>query len=226
MIAMIESTALWDYTHIVLFVFWLGTELGVIACTAAAKNAKLAFETRAAFIRTARKIHIIPRLCFALILPVGIELTGAINVYPLSSGLKVLFWSVSAAWIVLILVMARCEGTPLAKLLGYIEIAFQALAGGGFVVYGLNSLATGAPIDEPWFATKLAMFGLAFWLVIAVNISFRPFFAPFAEIGEEGSTPEREEAVARAVNYTMAYMVVLYLLIAGIAFLGKVKPPF
>jgi hypothetical protein len=221
-----SSTAIWDYTHIVLFIFWLGGEFGVFVCTAAAKNAKLAFETRQAFVRKARRLHLIPRVCFALILPVGIELTGAINVYPLSPGLRVFFWVVAIAWILLIVVMARREGTPMGALLGYIEIAFQALAGAGFVVYGLNSLATGAPIDEPWFAAKLAMFGLIFWTVIAVNVSFRPFFAPFAEIGEEGSTPEREEAVTRAVNHTMAYMVALYLLIAGIAFLGKVKPPF
>lgn len=223
---MMNSTAVWDYAHIVLFVFWLGTELGVFAATAVAKNASLSFETRQAFVRTARKIHVIPKICFALILPVGIELTGAINVYPLSSGLRVLFWSVAAAWLILIAIRAQKQETPLGTLLGYIEIAFQTLAGAAFVVYGLNSLATGAPIDEPWFAVKLAMFGLVFWAVIAVDVSFRPFFAPFAEIGEEGSTPEREEAVSRAVNQTMVSMVVLYLLIAGIAFLGKVKPPF
>lgn len=223
---MTASTTLWDNAHIVLFVVWLGAELGVFACTAAAKNSRLAFEARQSFVRLARRIHILPRICFALILPVGIELTGALNVYPLSPGLRVLFWSGAAFWLVLILAMSRSEDTPMGTLLGYIEIAFQALAGAGFVVYGLNSLATGSPIDEPWFAVKLALFGLVFWIVIAINVSFRPFFAPFAEIGEEGSTPEREEAVARAVNQAMAYMVVLYLLIAGIAFLGRVKPPF
>src|SRR5690606_13981917 len=116
------------------------------------------------------------------------------NVYPLSAGLPVLFWCAGGAWLVLILVSARHEATPLGALLGYVEIAFMTLAGAGFVVYGLNSLATGSPIDEPWFAAKLSMFGLIFWTVIAINVSFRPFFAPFAEIGEEGSTPEREEA--------------------------------
>ena len=222
---MANSALLWDYAHIVLFAVWLAAECGVFFWTAAAKDTKLSFEKRAAAVRRARHIHVVPRICFALILPVGIELTGALNVYPLSPGLKVLFWSVGLAWLALVLVMARHDGTPLGTLLGYIEIAFQALAGAGFVVYGLNSLATGAPIDEPWFAAKLAMFGLAFWIVIAIDVSFRPFFAPFAEIGEEGSTPEREEAVARAVNHTMAYMVVLYLLVAGIAVLGRVKPP-
>ncbi len=223
---MANSAFLWDYAHIVLFAVWLAAEMGVFLWTAAAKNTHLSFEKRAASVRKARALHLVPRMCFALILPVGIELTGALNVYPLSPGLKVLFWSAGSAWLVLILVMVRSQDTPLGTLLGYIEIAFQALAGAGFVVYGLNSLATGAPIDEPWFAAKLAMFGLAFWIVIAIDVSFRPFFAPFAEIAEEGSTPEREEAVARAVNHALGYMVVLYLLIAGIAFLGRVKPPF
>jgi hypothetical protein len=223
---MATSTDLWDYAHIVLFVFWMATEFAVLAFTAAAKNAKLTFDVRQAFVRKARALHLIPRACFALMLPVGIELTGAINVYPLSPGLRVVSWVVAMAWLLLILAMARREGTPMGALLGYIDIAFQALLGAGFVVYGLNSLATGAPIDEPWFAAKLALFGLVFWTVIAVNVSFRPFYAPFAEIGEEGSTPEREEAVTRAVNHTMAYMVALYLLIGSIAFLGRMKPPF
>ncbi len=223
---MANNPALWDYTHIALFAVWLCAEIGVFTCTAAAKNTKLAYEARGRFVALARKINILPRICFALILPVGIELTGAINVYPLSPDLRVLFWCAAAVWLFLIVGGVRRESTPMGALLGYIEIAFQALAGAGFVVYGLNSLATGSPIDEPWFAAKLAMFGLAFWTVIAIDVSFRPFFAPFAEIGEEGPTPEREEAVARAVNHTLFYMAVLYLLIAGIAFLGKVKPPF
>ncbi len=218
------STAVWGYAHIVLFVFWLGTELGVFAGTAVAKNASLSFETRSAFIRFARKVHVIPRVCFALTLPVGVELTGALNVYPLTPGLRVLFWTVAAAWLVLIGVSVLRDGTRLAAALRYVEIAFEVLAGAGFVVYGLNSLATGAPIDDPWFAAKLALFGLVFWAAIAVNVSFRPFAVPFAEIGEEGSTPEREEVVASAVNHTLVSMIVLYILIAAIAFLGKVKP--
>ena len=223
---MADSTAIWDEAHIVLFLVWLAAELGVFVCTAALRNADLSFEARQAFLRRAGKLKVLPRLCFALILPVGIELTGAIAVYPLSLGLRMTFWIAGAAWLVLILVMERRNGTPLGALLGYIEMAFQALAGAGFVVYGLNSLATGAPIDEPWFALKLAMFGLLFWSAIAANVSFRPFFVAFAEIGEEGWTPEREEAVARAVNQGLGYMAVLYLLIAGIAVLGWMKPLF
>jgi hypothetical protein len=220
------STAIWNYAHIALSAVWLVGGIWVLASTAAAKNTALGFEARSRAVRRARRINVVPRVCFALILPVGIELTGAINVYPLSPGLEALFWSGAGAWLVLIVLSVRADGTPRGALLGYIEIAFQALAGAGFVVYGLNSLATGAPIDEPWFAAKLALFGLAFWTAVAVDVSFRPFFAPFAEIGEEGPTPEREEAVARAVNHTMAYMTALYLLLGAIAFLGRVKPPF
>ncbi len=223
---MANNPALWNYIHIALFILWVVAEVGVFVCTAAVKNTKLAYEARGRFVKLARKIDFVPRICFALILPVGIELTGAINVYPLSPDLRILFWCGAALWLTLIVASARNEGSPVGTLLGYLEIAFQALAGAGFVVYGLNSLATGSPIDEPWFAAKLAMFGLAFWTVIAINISFRPFYAPFEEIGEEGPTPDREEDVARAVNHSLFYMSVLYGLIAAIALLGRMKPPF
>jgi hypothetical protein len=44
------------------------------------------------------------------------------------------------------------------------------------------------------------------------------------EIGQHGSSPEREEAVARAINNTLVAVMTLYVLIAAIAFIGKVKP--
>ena len=90
---MANSTLLWDYAHIALFVVWIAAAFGVMVHVAAAKNSKLPYEARQAAVGKARALDIIPRVCFALILPVGIELTGAINVYPLSPGLKILFWS-------------------------------------------------------------------------------------------------------------------------------------
>jgi len=71
---------------------------------------------------------------------------------------------------------------------------------------------------------KLLLFGLVFWTAIAIDVCFAPFIEPFMEIGQQGSTPEREEAVSRAVNNTLVAVSTLYVLIASIAFIGKVKP--
>jgi hypothetical protein len=219
-----DAAGLWGYAHILLFVFWLGTDLGVFFATALVKNPARSFETRKTLIRVAHMAHVLPRICFALIIPTGVELTRAINVYPLTPGLQSAGWGIAALWLALIFASVKWRGTPLAANLRIIEIVFEAFMGLAFVAYGLNSLATGAPIDDPWFAAKLFLFGLVFWAAIAVDIGFRPFYAPFYEIAQEGSTPEREEAISAAANHALVGMAAVYLLVAAIAFIGKVKP--
>ena len=220
-----DRASIWGFAHILLFVFWLGTDLGVFFALAVVKQANRSFEVRRACVDLAQRLHVIPRLCFALTLPVGLELTQALHVYPVDNPMLLGgFWAIAVVWVVLIAIGARNRGTPLAKGLSYAEITFEVLAGMGFVAYGLNSLATGSPIDDPWFAAKLFLFGVVFWVAIAAELSFHPFVLPFAEIGEEGSTFEREEAVARALDNTLKAMALLYVLLAAIAFLGKAKP--
>ena len=218
-----ESALFWGSVHMLLFVVWLATELGFFTAIACVKNPARSFETRARLVRIATLTHALPRMCFALMLPTGVELTGAINVYPLTPGLRVASWAIGAVWVGVILISARGQGRPLAANLRIVELVFQAFAGLSFVAYGLNSLATGAPIDDPWFAAKLFLFGLVFWASIAFDIGLRPFYAPFYEIALEGSTSEREEAISAAINHALAATVTLYVLIAAIAFIGNVK---
>jgi hypothetical protein len=218
-----SSAVIWGYIHVALLVLWVGAELGVFVSTALVRRERAALVTRKAELKVATNIHIVSRVCFALILPVGIELIGAINVYPLTPGLQTAGWVTAALWLLIICAHIRATGHPAASTLRHVDIFFKAIAGLGFVVYGLNSLATGAPIDETWFATKLFLVGLVFWAAIGVDLCFRPFFAPFSELEKYGATPEREEAITRAVNQTLGAMVVLYLLLAAIAFVGRVK---
>jgi len=219
-----DNAVFWGYAHIILFAVWLAADLGVFAVVFRIKDPSRGFEARKALLRVASRLHVIPRMCFALILPTGVELTGVINVYPLTPGLRAASWIIGGVWLAVILIGARMRGKPLAADLRIIELVFQAFMGLSFVAYGLNSLATGAPIDDPWFAAKLFLFGLVFWSAIAADIGFRPFYAPFNEIAQEGSTPEREETISAAVNHALAAMATLFVLIAVIAFIGRVKP--
>lgn len=219
-----ESAHIWDIAHGLLFVAWLGGDIAVFALTARVKNAGLDFPTRMHLVLAAANLQIIPRLCFALIPITGIELTGAIGVYPLTPGLRAAAYVMSLAWAVVIVAGAANAGKELAANLRIVELVFEAFAGLAFVAYGLNSLATGAPIDDVWFAAKLFLFGLVFWAAIAADIGFRPFYAPFSETAMEGPTPEREEAITAAINHSLAAKVAILVLIVAIAFLGHFKP--
>jgi hypothetical protein len=219
-----QAYLLWGFAHIVLFVFWLGTDVGVFTAALMARNAKRSFEARMSLIRLALIVDYFPRVCFSLMLPVGLHLTKSLSLYPISTELLLVGWGLAAYWLATIFIVARNEGRRIALIAGRLAMVSHAFVGLIFVVIGLNSLATGAPLEETWFAVKLLLYGLVFWAAIAVDVCFRPFLGPFMEIGQHGSSPEREEAVARAINNTLVAVFTLYVMIAAIAFIGKVKP--
>jgi hypothetical protein len=70
----VDTYSLWVFAHILLFVYWLGADAGLYLVMVFVKNGTLSFETRATLIRLAFYIDLFPRICFALILPVGMHL--------------------------------------------------------------------------------------------------------------------------------------------------------
>ena len=215
-----EGATLWGYAHALLLAVWLLTDGVAFATTARLKNDARSFEARKTLLRRATALHVVPRICFALTLLTGVELTAAVNVYPVNPDLRTAGWVISVGWLLAIAVGAVAQGKVLGENLRVVELVFEAFAGLTFVAYGLNSLATGAPIDDPWFAAKLFLFGLVFWAAIAADIGFRPFYAPFNEIAHDGTTAEREESIGAAVNHALTAKAVLYLLLGIIAFIG------
>ena len=214
----------WGFIHILLFVFWLGADVGVFVSAIFAKNPAYSFETRMTVLKAGLIVDTFPRICFALILPVGMHLTRELNLTPIPSWLLWSSWAVAIAWIAAIFAINANQGKPIAEALSKVQFGFQSVMGLCFTVLGLNSLITDDPIFQTWFAVKSLLFGLVYWAAMAIDLCFRPFLAPFMEIGQHGSTPEREEAVTRAINNTLVAVSTLYVLIFIIAFLGKVKP--
>ena len=99
------SYSLWTYLHILLFVFWLGADVGVFAAAAYAKNAKLSFESRATLLKLAGFVDLFPRISFALMLPAGLHLAGVTGTLPVSVAMLVGAWCIGLLWAALILVL-------------------------------------------------------------------------------------------------------------------------
>jgi hypothetical protein len=218
-----DTHLLWTWLHIVLFVYWLGADVGVYLIMSFLKNPKLGFETRATLIRLGFLIDQFPRLSFALILPVGMQLARNLDLYPSPDWLLALAWTVGILWSALHLAVVAWKGTVLARRLLRINQLCELLLGGFFIAVGTLSLFNDTPVAVDWFAAKLLLFGLIFWVVLGIDVVFQPF-TMILNMGPDGSTPEKEQQVTRATNITMAWAVLLYLLVLAVAFLGTVKP--
>ena len=218
-----DSHLLWAYAHILLFVFWLGADVGVWLIMAMVRNLALGFDTRATLIRLAFQIDLSPRICFALMLPVGLQLVRGLGLYPISNGLLALGWVLGLSWAALHVVLLVCKGTPLARRLNQVNRTWELVAGAVLITVAVLSLTIGAPVAAGWLALKLLLFGLAFWVTLGIDTVFQPF-TTLLKMGPDGSTPEKEAVVRRLTHRTMAWALLLYALVAGAAFLGKVKP--
>jgi len=207
-----------------LVVFSLGTDIGVFAASLQAKRGELSFETRAALMKLVGRLDLFPRISFALFLPVGLHLTQGLGLYPVTPAILATSWLIVVFWIALIILVYKNEGNRLAITLIGVQTILQLIVGGVFVSIGAKSLVTGAPLDQDWFALKMLLFGLMFWTAMVVEIAYRPLFEPFFEIGRLGSTPEREARVTKYFNRALIGVFVIYLEVAGMAFLGATQP--
>ena len=215
--------SLWVFLHVMLLVYWLGADLGVLLLARAAKRAELSFAERAFALRMAVAIDLVPRLCFAVMFPVGLHVTasGGFAVVPVSAFIAA--WVVSLGWIALLFAIGKFEGTPRAEQLNRAHLALQALL---LVILGylaLDALSGNGWLPGAWFGAKLLL-ALIFALGIGIDFAFRPIGPAFVQLATEGSSPALEARITAAVDGAIRYVLGLYALLIGIAFLGITKP--
>jgi hypothetical protein len=151
------------------------------------------------------------------------HLADGLGVASIPGWLFALAWVIGLGWTLLHVALVVRKGTPLAARLRRLNNAWELVAGALFVGIGGLSLATGAPVAAGWFALKLLLFGLVFWVILGIDTRFQPF-TTLLRLGPAGLDEAGEAAITRATNLTMAWALLLYGLVLIIAFLGKVKP--
>ncbi len=68
------------FFHISLWVFWLGTDLGVFLAAKMSENSSLSMETRSSVLRLGMVLDRLPRTCNALIFPSGLQLIANLEI--------------------------------------------------------------------------------------------------------------------------------------------------
>mgnify|MGYP003304204938 CR=1 FL=1 len=66
---------IWKFLHICMFVFWLGTDVGVMLCSKKSVDPALSIEARFQMLEMALKIELLPRVMWVMALPFGVQLS-------------------------------------------------------------------------------------------------------------------------------------------------------
>jgi len=219
-----DTYQIWLYAHVLMFVYWLGADLGVFTLALALKNPTYTVEQRALLMRMSLLIDMTPRAAMALIAPVGLHLAESLGLVNVPGWLTPIIWVVAFCWIVGEIVAFRNMGKP---------IMMRIYMGTGtlFVIvfvtctwYGIQSLRLGEPFRADWLAVKVLLFGQVFLISSLMALFYAPIETILEQMKAGGSTPELEARLCKQVNRGAVVTVILFLLLAAIALIGQTKP--
>ncbi len=210
--------------HVLMFGYWLGSDLGVFFCDDILTREDLSLEERLRVRQIRRKLDMAPRTCIVLIMPIGFTMAVQYG-SPITGGWLWLVWGLSLAWLASIWTVRLTVNLPNGRIIEKYDR--YSWYGVGFVMLalGLYALATGEPIAERWLATKIALFGVmtlsACWILWAGD-RWAPLFEMVRAGGEQAVEGERLMKKNRIQAGSAAGTLWFFVLLIG--FVGATKP--
>ena len=88
----------WLFLHILLLVFWVGTDVGVFIAAKWSERTALSMETRQTVLQLGMVLDRLPRSALTLIIPSGCQLAVSSHWMTLSNAALISMWAHSASW--------------------------------------------------------------------------------------------------------------------------------
>ena len=215
------------WVHILSMVYWLGGEWGVFQSSYNVTNAKLSLEERRRHMETAYRIDILARTGIILLLPLGLHMGHIYGFQPLGGMWLTGMWVAVAAWIALAWGAFLARETDRGIALTKIDESIRYVLIPVLFYVGISSWMGHGPLKveagTDWYAAKITFYAFALCIGLGLRFIMRAWTTRFRQLAE-GPNPEAQAALEREIGYGRMMAYVYWVTIAGICFLGSVKP--
>lgn len=208
------------FLHLLVFVYWLGGDLGAFAASFAAVDARKAPEARRAALQLIADVDMAPRSALILALPTGVTLAALKGWLPLPGWSLAIAWIVGGAWLALAWRLHLAHAPPGAPE-RVIDLALRWVALAGLIAAGGAGLAGALPIPG-FLASKLLLLAGAIALGLLIRVRLRPLGPALAALAR--CEPDADAAIAGVLARSRPLVVGIWLLISAAALLGLAKP--
>ena len=212
------------FVHVLLFVFWLGTDVGVFLAAKISENGKLSTETRSTVLQLGMVLDRLPRSALTLILPTGMQLAINMGHLSISPPLAAAVWAISIVWLAILWVGFLRPQTATEHRVMLFNFAMNAVLALAVTAFGI-SLLMGDTVAT-WLALKILMVGLIFVAGVLLDTLFKPAVEAFLVIVSQGGSEERDQTYSSAISPVYKVVLAIYALVLVAAYLGLAKPVF
>ncbi len=216
---------MWKFLHVMMFVFWIGTDLGVFLSAKKSTDPTLSFGTRVSLLHIALRIELLPRTMWKAALPLGVMLMEGMELIDFGIVGLTLTWLFSIGWWAVSMYGAWHYDKPIGHQFAKLTNVLTGIVGVGLIIVAALSLTGNGPIpaDASWLSWKIGLYGLINLMVIVMIIVFDPLGAAFGRLAVEGSTPEIEGIISDVMDRSVWIIWATYATIALVAFIATTK---
>lgn len=215
---------IWKYLHVLVLVFWVGTDMGVMLCARKSTDSRLSLETRLTLLKTALLIELLPRTMWALALPLGVMLSRGLHLLTISDANLAMIWLFTGVWLIISVGGAHYSDRPIGQRLAAVNRWIIGTIGIVLIAVGLSSYVGYGPFESAWLAAKVALYGVINLTILGIEVAFIPLGPAFGRLVMEGSKPEIEAVISEKMDGTMFWVYTTYILILIVALIGIAKP--
>jgi hypothetical protein len=222
---MTDSFVFWKYLHIMMFVGWVGADMGVFLSCKKACDSSLPFETRMTLLHIALRIELIPRTMWKAALPLGVMLSREMGLLDITNTELAAVWVFSIVWWAISMTGAIYYDKPWGQKVAHFGNWMIGAVGIGLIVIAITSAMGNGPFETTgtWLLWKVGLYGLINLTCLGIMVAFDPMAGAFMRLAMEGSTPEIEGIVKRTFNISIYPIWSTYFLVVAVAFIATTK---
>lgn len=208
--------------HLLVFVYWLGGDLGAFYASFTLSDANAAPAARLAAAKVVANVDMAPRTALILALPTGATLAAAEGWWALSPVAQGSLWIACLLWLALAWRL-HLKHAPPGSALRVLDLAIRwsALA----ALAGAGAAALVGALDLPLFlALKLLLLAAAIGAGLAVRGALKAFGPALGRLAAGDAGPETNAVIAGGLARVRPAVVLIWLTLAAAAFLGLWAP--
>ncbi len=217
------SYTLSAFAHQMLFVYWLGPDIGISIWSRKVVNPELSVEQRIAAANMMTSIDLMPRVCLSLMLTAGGVLSETVGVeHPLWQMFGIVL--LGPVWLTMTLIMYFRDGTSLGDTVAKFDGWFRWALVLGIIVSTTYSWFTDRLVETPWLAGKLYILAAIIFLGMIMRRQFAGFYDGLAKLADSGATAEVDAMMAGSLRRGRPFGHAIWLGLLAAAYLGVVQP--
>jgi hypothetical protein len=199
--------------HVLLFVYWLGGDIGVYYSSKFVVRPDLSPETRATAAKIMLDLDQLPRICMTLMLTVGGLLTAFIGVpHPVYQWVGILL--LGPVWLFCVIYLHVRHGGGFAAVIAKLDMFIRWAVVIGIPISIAVHWETNRLAEYPWIAVKLALFSFLVFCGIMIRGRMGPFVTTLLKCRRgEVPTPAENEAQLKSLAQVRVWV---YLIWAGV----------